>query len=792
MLVLASRVGAGDGVASFQGLGALVGTTSSFARGISGDGSVVIGIATGSGPAFRWSAATGMTVLSPPKGFTAAVPDGVSTDGSIIVGRAAQTTAGPFLACKWVGGTAISLGAAGSVPPGPTSSFAFDVSDNGLVVVGTSTTNFCSVSHRAFRTVNGQTPIAFGTLSGSPCETSLANAVTPDGAVIVGGNSVPGASAAQAFRRTDATLMVGLGVPPGANSSDAFDVSDDGNVIACSCQVVGLGLYRWINGTGWVPVTGIPPGVTFASIGRGCMSADGSTIVGIATTPSFSTFVFIWDAAHGLRNLYDVLTSECGLDLGDWVLNASSLDFPSVSDDGRTISGTGRPTPTSPQQAWVAHMGQPPTDSDADGLLDSWETEGQGMDVNGDGTIDLDLYALGARPDRKDLFVEIDCLEGQTPTSLTPVVNAFANAPVINPGGPAGINLHLQIDDTDLPLSTAWTLQNSFDIQVNLKDLWFGTAAQRTHPNTINILEAKRRVYRYCTYSHSSDGSYGGVAFVDNFIVAKFHHEGVPEHERATFMHELGHSLGLGHGGGDGINHKPNYISVMNYLYSLPFNAGDAWRLDYSRGSMGPIIENNIDESTMLAPLDGGNIGVLTYYGLAVCPATPCDAVQATSITDRGYLIGAGPKDFNEDGQITAGACIDLNYFGSKSGLPDATVPSPCEVLNDHNDWMSLIYALDYQGSGAVAGGPPPDPPLELTIAQIQQLHAILPGPPCLPDINGSRSVDVDDLIAVILNWGACPQPPGICVGDIAPMPVNGVVDVDDLIAVILAWGSCP
>src|SRR4030095_3103071 len=36
-----------------------------------------------------------------------------------------------------------------------------------------------------------------------------------------------------------------------------------------------------------------------------------------------------------------------------------------------------------------------------------------------------------------------------------------------------------------------------------------------------------------------------------------------------TFLHELGHSLGLGHGGGDGINRKPNYISIMSYNYQM-------------------------------------------------------------------------------------------------------------------------------------------------------------------------------------------------------------------------------
>ncbi len=65
------------------------------------------------------------------------------------------------------------------------------------------------------------------------------------------------------------------------------------------------------------------------------------------------------------------------------------------------------------------------------------------------------------------------------------------------------------------------------------------------------------------------------------------------------------------------------------------------------------------------------------------------------------------------------------------------------------------------------------------------------PGPPT----GGNGVVDVDDLIAVILAWGACPTPPALCLPDVAPVTPagvgNGVVDVDDLIAVILGWGPC-
>ena len=44
--------------------------------------------------------------------------------------------------------------------------------------------------------------------------------------------------------------------------------------------------------------------------------------------------------------------------------------------------------------------------------------------------------------------------------------------------------------------------------------------------------------------------------------------------QAGTLMHELGHTLGLYHGGAgtNDYNCKPNYLSVMNYLYQ--FNLG--------------------------------------------------------------------------------------------------------------------------------------------------------------------------------------------------------------------------
>jgi hypothetical protein len=65
------------------------------------------------------------------------------------------------------------------------------------------------------------------------------------------------------------------------------------------------------------------------------------------------------------------------------------------------------------------------------------------------------------------------------------------------------------------------------------------------------------------------------------------------------------------------------------------------------------------------------------------------------------------------------------------------------------------------------------------------------PLPECEGDADNSGTVDVDDLIAVVLAWGTCADCAN-CPPDVAPFPVgNCMVNVDDLIAVILNWGPC-
>ena len=56
---------------------------------------------------------------------------------------------------------------------------------------------------------------------------------------------------------------------------------------------------------------------------------------------------------------------------------------------------------------------------------------------------------------------------------------------------------------------------------------------------------------------------------------------------------------------------------------------------------------------------------------------------------------------------------------------------------------------------------------------------------PCAPDVNGDGNVDVNDLLAVIADWGSSGSEGTDINGD-------GVVDVNDLLLIISSWGACP
>ena len=149
---------------------------------------------------------------------------GISADGSVVVGRGPSTLW--VEAFRWENGTMTGLG---SLTDGEWSE-GYDVSADGKVVVGKSDS---ALGQEAFRWTEAEGMVGLGDLPGRHYS-SYAYGVSFDGSVIVGGSSSTLGS--QAFRWTETEGMVGLGDLSWNDGSDhtdstAYDVSADGSVV---------------------------------------------------------------------------------------------------------------------------------------------------------------------------------------------------------------------------------------------------------------------------------------------------------------------------------------------------------------------------------------------------------------------------------------------------------------------------------------------------------------------------------------------------------------------------------
>jgi len=360
----------------------------------------------------------------------------------------------------------------------------------------------------------------------------------------------------------------------------------------------------------------------------------------------------------------------------------------------------------------------PSPDNDADGICDIFEDQNDHDGLQIPYGTQLYTYAGSCRPqiddvtdptnpayepflapscpdpNVKDIYLEIDYMAGHKPPpdAIRQVVQAFANQ---------GINLHVVVDEnlgfhteeTDYDEVHADFTQEGFK---QLKQRYFGTVAERSSlagniDGLADLITAKRNAFHYMMIIHKIENSQasGWAEIIGNDIIIAggvlSGQVGTTDEMAGTIMHELGHNLGLRHSGNtDYPNCEPNYLSRMNYLYQLGnFVPGLDFPLDYSRTSMNPINENNLNDAIGIRP-NSQPSGLNAVVGGIVGenPLAPTLAPTGSSSTFNWNRVAGQQSGYSQNVHY-----VDI------SDCRDSSI----QTLTSYADWpnLNLIFTFE-------------------------------------------------------------------------------------------------
>jgi hypothetical protein len=215
---------------------------------------------------------------------------------------------------------------------------------------------------------------------------------------------------------------------------------------------------------------------------------------------------------------------------------------------------------------------------------------------------------------------------------------------------------------------------------------------------------------------------------------------------------------------------------------------------EWDTAGLANLTARNLDVADVVMELGSRNISI----------------VNLSTVASQSLFIGSGSHCFppnvpsccccpdEEEDPCYIGACYSSPLYRPLYNVHWANISGDFEIAEnvpsictDTSGESGTSPCLDYASVNAqsnllclgdIAGTPYCDPVTD---------------PYCFPHWPGGDpdgTVNVDDLLGIINNWGACDggsEPRYICRADIAPALGNGTVDVDDLLAVLNNWGDC-
>lgn len=354
-------------------------------------------------------------------------------------------------------------------------------------------------------------------------------------------------------------------------------------------------------------------------------------------------------------------------------------------------------------------LGLAPADSDGDGILDKWEDR-KGIDYDGDGNIDL-ILPPGVSKTRPDVLVYVDWGRGAkfTREEISDLRYAF----LIN-----GVGLHI-VEGKEIVLPPEGKDGNGDELLTEVNSL--GVVARLKAANAFKSLgtspivrEAALLVFHYGILTKKGGGK--GEIWGDEFAAgnrSKNESRWNKDRNRAvqagTFMHELGHNLGLMHGGLlDHTYVKPNHFSVMNYIYQndwLPYGLG----LTYSHGNGNGLDERSLNERTGVSTSDESDGLRSKINGKQIAVGVPLNYNKSwwfdsnkseLGVTkDINILTGSRYKDYKTKKPWKRGPELPGSFDSEGDDRIDEG--NDLSKLNDSDEWAALRYC--FRGSGSYA-----------------------------------------------------------------------------------------